>query len=150
MPFAASCEVRGDEQQPRALGRVEQRELVLAEHVAAHEADDPADLAREQHAARGAQRPGERALAGPAELLDERVERAAHRAQVGLRPGRAVDRLGRRQLVGGLEARVGDDAHARVPRHRVEVAGQRLRGLAVGRAGDGARDALGEAPVDHE
>ena len=83
------AEVGRHEQQPRGRGRVEQRELVLAEHAAGEEARDRARLERQQRAGGAAQRAEPRA-----ELVGHGVEHAAQRAQVGLDPLVAVDGLG--------------------------------------------------------
>ena len=142
------AEVRRDEQQPRGRLGVEHGELVLAEHAAGEEARDRARLDGEHRAGRAADDAAERPGA-VRRLRGGGIEHAADRAQVGLDPRLAVDRLGHGQRAGGRRQPgvAGDErlglvrgAHERLERRRV------TRGL---QRGDALGDLRCEVPVDH-
>ena len=142
------AEVGRDEEQPRGRLRVEHRELVLAEHAAGEEARDRAGLDR-QHGAGGAPDDAAQRAHALGRLGGGGVEHPAHRAQVRVDPGGAVDRLGDGQHArGGLQPRVGRDellglvgrAHERLERSRIPGGLQRR---------DALRHLRCELPVDH-
>ena len=109
---AASCEVRGDEQQPRALasGRAARARTGRAR-------GGPGSRRSRRPRPRGACRPrhrsgaGERAHAARRAAATTRVERAAHRARgwPAIQAARPTA-SGGGSVAGGLEARVRDDA----------------------------------------
>ena len=88
------AEVGRDEQQPRGRVGVEHGELVLAEHAAGQEAGDRTRLDREQPAGGGADDSAERAVEPAADLVDDRLEHATHRGEVGVDPLVAAHGLG--------------------------------------------------------
>ena len=142
-----------DEQQPRARWSGSSR--ASSYWPSTRRARKPtiaADLGREQHAARGAQRPGERAQPAPPSCCDDRVEqRRASRCRLACDPRRA----GRPPRAAGSGRR-----RARV-RCRRRRAARRPAPARRGRPGSGCAarrwaepataraTLLGEAPVDH-
>ena len=131
--FAACPRFGADEQQPGRRGRIEHRELVLAEHAAA----------RGSRRSRPPRSPSSAPAAPPsgpslrADAVGHRVEHAADRAQVGVDPLRPADGLGHRQRRRGGRARCRRRRAARSPppgrpaartaRGRPRAAGRRSR-----------------------
>jgi hypothetical protein len=82
---------------------------------------------------------------GPAELAD-RIEQRGQRVDIDLRPGGAVDHLGRRRRAGQLEARVVGNLTLGVRGHAIQVHAQVRHERSARRK---ARYLSGERPVDH-
>ena len=142
-------EVRADQQQPWRRGRVEEGELVLAQHAPAHQPHEPAHLGRHERPGGRPQRAGDGRRRETLQALQQGSERRAHRRQVRPRPGAALDRLGRRERPLRREPAVRDDGVERAVGELREVAGKRVGGDAFALA-DGVGDPFCEGPVDHQ